>query len=126
MTLPRQPREHGLSRRDAARLARGNAELDERDEAPVGTTPFRVRMPSETAVLLLAGQESAHLGTAHDMLGLGWVCVTEEIALRLGDDPGLVRTEQPVDRSLDNGHPPRLLRGRSRSTSTCRRRPRAS
>ena len=54
-----QPVQHGLGRRESPRVARGNAELDEGDEAPVRASPLLVRVATETAVGALTLQEPA-------------------------------------------------------------------
>ena len=130
MALSGEPGEDGLRRRETARLARGDAELDERYQPPVGAAPFRVHVDPEAAVRALAGEQVADTRAAEDQRGLRWGLNAEKIALRLPDDPRLVRPEQPID-GRDRDAPPRLLRirreercdpGPSGSTVTTRRR----
>ena len=91
MTLPREPREDGLHRREAPRLARRDTELDERDEPPVGAAPLRVGVAAEAAVRLLAREQRAHLRAFEHTRRLGRRLLVEQVALRLRDEPRLVR-----------------------------------
>ena len=104
MALAREPGKHSLRSREAARLAGRDAELDERHEPPVGATPFRVDVGAEATVRLLACEQRPHLGTLEHPRGLGRRLLVEEVPFRLGDDPGLVRGEQPVDGGDGGGH----------------------
>ena len=97
MALPRQPREHVLGRGDAARLAGGNAELDERDEPPVRAAPLAVGVHAEATVGALPRQERPDLRPFEHVRGLGRLLLTEQVALRLEDDPGLIRVQEPID-----------------------------
>ena len=97
MALPGQPGENGLHSRETALLAGRDAELDERDEPPVGAAPLRVDVGAEAAVRLLAGKQRAYLRALEDQRRLGRCLLVEEVTPRLRDDSRLVRPEQPVD-----------------------------
>ena len=104
VALPGQPREHGLGRGDAAGLAGGDAELDERDEPPVRAAPLGVDVDAEAAVGLLPREQRAYLRPFEDVGGLRRISLPEQVALRLEDDPRLVRVEQPVQRRCRHRH----------------------
>ena len=61
--------------------------------------PLAVDVDAEAAVGLLAGEERAHHGPSSTCAASGGSVLAEQVALRLEDDAGLVRLEQPVDRA---------------------------
>ena len=124
MALTGEPRQHRVGRGGAAGLAGGDTELDERDEPPVGASPLGVGMPAEAAVGALPGEQPAHEWPFEHMRSFGGVGLVEEVALRLEDDPGLIRVEQPVERGGGDRHVSSPAR-RSRSNPS-RRTPSAS
>ena len=115
MTVAGQPAEHRLRGGEAARLAGGDAELDERDEAPVRAAPFAVDVDAEAAVSLLACQERLHLRPLEHARGLRRLRLIEQVTSCLEDDPGLVRVEQPVERRRCDRH---VSSSASRSSSS--------
>jgi len=99
VALSGQPCEHGLGSGDATGLAGGHAELDERDEPPVRAAPLGVDVDAEAPVGLLSCEERPYLRPFEHVGGLRRIRLPKQVALRLEDDPGLVRGEQPVDRA---------------------------
>ena len=70
VALSGQPREHGLGGGDAAGLAGGDAQLDERDEPPVRAAPLAVDVDAEAPVGLLSREERPYLRPFEDVRGL--------------------------------------------------------
>ena len=88
MALAGEPSEDGLRSRETARLAGWDAELDERDEPPVSTAPFRVDVGAKAPVRLLAGEQRAHLRTFEDPRRLGRRLLVEEVPFACATIPG--------------------------------------
>src|SRR5215217_93018 len=116
-----EPGEDGLRSGETAWLPGPNAELDERDEPPLGTAPFRVDVGAESAVRLLACEQRVYLRTFENAGRLGRRLLVEQVALCLRDDPRLVRLEQPVDGGDRDAHLTLLRRSSTVSTARIHR-----
>ena len=93
MTLAGEPAEDRLGGRERLRSAGGHAELDQRDEPPVSTAPFLVRMPAEAAVRLLAAQEAADNRPSEELVVVERNAFAEHVAARQIPNGGLARAE---------------------------------
>jgi hypothetical protein len=96
-----QPAQHRVELLHRPWLARGNAELHERDEPPVGARPFRVRVTA----LVPMGEQLGDETTVDDRLVLTTnlrdrVVLTENLRAGEPADGGLTRAKQPRERSV--------------------------
>src|SRR5207249_2250936 len=90
---------HGLRGRTQTIVGR-HAQLDERDEPPVGATPFLVGVHAEAPVALLAVQKPVNERPGEDLVAVRRHVLTENVAPRQEPNRRLARSEQEVDRCL--------------------------
>jgi hypothetical protein len=79
--VTRQPVEDRAGGRPQTIVGR-HAQLDERDEAPVGPAPLLIRVNAKASVTLLPAQEPAHERPGEDLVAVRHHVLTENVAPR--------------------------------------------